>query len=126
MKFLSRQGHVAADILLIIFFLGYPWLFIETPWGSETIVLFVTGITLLCYSLLTKYEMGVFKFINMKTHLSIDFVLGLMLACTPWLLEFGGKMIFPHLIAGLVMMLLAVVTQNQSIHITAQEKTITF
>jgi CDP-diglyceride synthetase len=126
MKFIPRKAHIIADILIILALLIYPWIFIKEPRGVETLVLMGTGVTMLCYSLLTKYEIGIAKTINMTVHLSIDFFVGLFLVVSPWLLNFGEKVLWPYVIMGCVIMLLSVTSSNKSIEIGKQEEAITF
>lgn len=126
MKFIPRKAHIIADVLIILTLLIYPWLFIKEPKGVETLVLMGTGITILCYSLLTRYEMGISRIINMSVHLSIEFFVGLFLAVSPWLLNFGEKILWPHVIIGFVIMLLSVVSSNRSMAIGKQEEVLSF
>jgi hypothetical protein len=126
MKLISRRAHIVADILTILVLLIYPWLFINEPRGVETLVLMGTGITILCYSLLTRYEMGITKTINLTVHLSIEFFVGLFLMVSPWLLNFGDKVLWPHVIIGLVIMLLSVISSNKSMPIGKQEEVLSF
>lgn len=126
MKYIPRRIHAFLDIVLIIAQLGYPWIFFDNPKSMETIVLMLSGMTMLCYSLLTKYEIGLFRFINMKNHLSIEFITGLFLAVSPWFFEFGSVALFPHLVIGSILMLLAVFSDNTSMTVSQQEETFTF
>jgi hypothetical protein len=126
MKFIPRKGHAIADILIVLILLIYPWVFIKEPKGLETIVMIGSGIAILCYSLMTRYEIGVARTISMTVHLSIDFFVGLFLLTSPWLLNFGTRIIWPHVIIGAIVMLLSITSSNKSIHIGKQEEAITF
>ena len=125
MTIIPRRLHIVFDLLYIIFLLGYPLLFVRNI-GPGSLVLLVSGTTVLCYSLMTKYEFGIFKLINMKVHLTIDFILGLALASSPWVLDFGKKLMWPHIAIGILMMLTAIFSSNKPINIPEQEKTFTF
>lgn len=126
MKFIPRKAHAILDLVLALILILYPWLFFTKPSGVATTTFLITGIALLWYSLMTKYEVGIFKFINMKVHLAIDFFLGLMLAASPWLLGLGPTYLWPPVVIGAGLMLLAVCTNNRSIPISRQEESITF
>jgi len=126
MNFIPRKLHLALDLLLIVFLVSAPWLFGFEVRSIPALVLFLTAAIVLCYALLTKYELGIFKFMNFKNHLAIEFVTGLMLACSPWLMEFGGYVTTPHFMAGIFMMVLALFSRNKSIQVSEQEKRITF
>ena len=126
MKFIPRKLHAVLDILLVAFLISGPWLFHFDPRSIPALVLYITGVAVIAYSLLTKYELGIFRFMNFKNHLAIEFLLGLMLGCSPWLMEFGGYITTPHFTAGIFMIALALLSRNRSVAISAQEKTITF
>ena len=78
----------------------------------------VLGIGLIVYSLITKYELGIpgIKFVPMPIHLVIDFVAAALLALSPWLFGFANKpanVWLPHLIVGVVVILVVLVSQTQ-------------
>ena len=52
-------------------------------------------------SLITNYEAGAFRIISMKTHLTMDVIVGIFLAASPWLFGFADEVYLPHLIVGL-------------------------
>jgi len=54
---------------------------------------------MLLAALLTDYELGVVRQIPMKMHLTMDAILGLLLA--PWLFDFAGLVWIPHVVLGL-------------------------
>jgi len=126
MKFIPRRLHIVLDLVLILILLAWPWLFFPYPHGMETLVFLVTGGAMLWYSLMTKYELGIFRFMNLKNHLTLDFLLGFFLFFSPWLVGFGTRMIWPHVILGTSLMLLASFSSNRSAMVTAQEQDITF
>jgi hypothetical protein len=126
MKVIPRKLHAIIDLLLILILLSYPWLFLSQPYGTETMILLLAGLAQLCYSLLSKYELGIYKYMNFKNHLSIDFFVGLMLLTAPWLWGFGHRVMWPHIIIGGILMLLALCSKNKSIKISDQQEAITF
>src|SRR5690348_3076779 len=86
--------------------------------GIAVILPMVLGVGLLLYSLLTRYELGIpgVKFIPMPYHLVIDFVAAALLAASPFLFGFyhdAPNAWLPHLIAGLVVIVLVLVSQTQ-------------
>jgi hypothetical protein len=84
-------------VLLIV----APWLFGFARDGAETWVPVILGISTIIYSLVTKYELGVYPLISMRTHLAIDLVSGILLAVSPWLFGFAEYVWAPHLVLGI-------------------------
>ena len=86
--------------------------------GIAVILPMVLGVGLLVYSLLTRYELGIpaVKFIPMPVHLLFDFVAAALLAVSPFLFGFyhnTPNVWLPHLISGVVVIVLVLVSQTQ-------------
>jgi hypothetical protein len=79
--------------------------------GAESWVPIILGAGVLLYSLFTRYELGLIKAIPMSTHLTLDFVGGVVLAVSPWLFGFADLIWAPHLILGLLEIGAALMTQ---------------
>ncbi len=96
-----------------------PFLFGFVSVGGVAVVLpIVLGIGLIVYSLLTKYELGIpgLKVIPMPLHLIFDFVAAALLAVSPFLFGFyryAPNVWLPHLISGVGVILLVLVSQSQ-------------
>lgn len=86
MKLLSTQTHGFIDYLTGGALLVMPR---ALGWNNNAgRLLTMAGLGALAYSLFTRYEVGVFKLLPMKTHLAMDAVSGLTLATAPlWLNE---------------------------------------
>jgi ABC-type transport system involved in cytochrome c biogenesis permease subunit len=123
MKIIPRKVHIVFDLIIILYLIAYPLFYLEQ--GVVTVVMLVSGISILLYSLLTKYELGLFKMMNVKNHLALDFLIGLMLAGAPYLLNYSTAF-WEQVIPGLVLMLLALTTRNESVNIPKQQEKITF
>jgi hypothetical protein len=52
--------------------------------------------------MMTNYDVGVFKTIPMKTHLTIDTVSSILLAASPWIFGFADRVYMRHLILDLL------------------------
>lgn len=83
--------YAIIDLLLSLAIGAYPWFFFERPYGTETAVPEVVGLTQVSYSLLSKYELGICKYVNFKSHLSLDFLVGLMVLTGLWIWGFRPK-----------------------------------
>jgi hypothetical protein len=104
--------HGILDYLLGALLIGSPWLLGFAAGGAETWVPVGAGVAVIAYSLLTDYEMGVVRRLNMPMHLFLDALLGVLLAASPWLLGFDTHVWIPHVVLGAVEVLTAAVTDT--------------
>ncbi|MDQ4075675.1 MAG: hypothetical protein M3220_05430 [Chloroflexota bacterium] len=77
MEVISTKVHGVLDYLAAALLLLLPWMVEWNP-TVETLLL-ILGAGLLVYSLLTRYELGVWKVIPMGVHLVLDGLAGLIL-----------------------------------------------
>ena len=101
MRQIGTKTHGYLDYTMGLLLIVAPWLFGFARGGAETWVPVILGISTIIYSLVTKYELGVYPMISMRTHLAIDLVSGILLAVSPWLFGFAGYVWAPHLILGI-------------------------
>lgn len=102
-----------------------PWLFgfaenrstdQNTGYGSETWVFVILGIAVWIYSVLTDYELGAWKNISMKSHLTIDTISAIFLVLSPWILGFSHIVYLPHLIFGIAELCIIFLTDPRPYH----------
>ena len=119
MRFINTHTHGILDYIVGIILAASPWLLGFARGGVETTVPVVLGLGALAYSLMTRYELGLFKVLPMRAHLTLDFFSGALLAVSPWLFGFSEFVFWPHLIFGIIEMGAALMTQTQPRTITA-------
>ena len=118
-RFVPTRVHGVFDYIGGIGLILAPFVFGFFSVGGIAVILpVVLGVGLLVYSLLTRYELGIpaVKFIPMPYHLVFDFVAAALLAASPFLFGFyhnTPNVWLPHLIAGLVVIVLVLVSQTQ-------------
>jgi len=118
-RFVPTRVHGVFDYIGGIALILAPFVFGFFSVGGIAVILpMVLGVGLLVYSLLTRYELGIpaVKFIPMPLHLIFDFVAAALLAASPCL--FGAyhnapHVWLPHLIEGIVVFVLVLVSQTQ-------------
>lgn len=112
MKFIAIKIHGFIDYIVGIVLIALPWIIgldIHQPQGIVPIVL---GILALVYSVFTKYELGIIRLIPMPLHLTLDILSGFVLAISPWLFGFSEEIFMPHLIVGILEILIALMTKT--------------
>lgn len=112
MRFLETWIHGYLDYIVGLLLIAAPWMFGFAAGGVETWVFVLLGAGAIIYSLFTDYERGVWRRISMRTHLTLDLVNGTLLAASPWLFGFADYVWSPHLIFGLLEIVVALVTKT--------------
>lgn len=82
--------HGYMDYLMGVALLLLPFTF-YFPDGAATTILVILGAGTIVYSLITDYELGLFKLLPMKVHLGIDLLAGIFLIASPWLFAFADE-----------------------------------
>lgn len=114
MRLITTKTHAYLDYIVGIFLLVAPFILKLDPKMPEGILFFILGAGLLFYSIITNYELGLFKIIPMKTHLLLDIASGIFLAASPWIFGFSDRVYLPHLILGLFEISAGLLTSTKS------------
>ncbi|HYO15635.1 MAG TPA: hypothetical protein VE685_20755 [Thermoanaerobaculia bacterium] len=112
MRFIPTRVHGVIDYLWGVLFASSPWLFGYGRGGAETWVAVAFGAGAILYSLLTDYEVGVFRVLSMRAHLVLDVLGGAVLAASPWLFGFADLVRAPHLGFGLFSVVAGLITET--------------
>ena len=96
-KVIPTRVHGILDYLSGILFLALPRLL---NWDATATNLLTTlGIGVLVYSLLTRYELGLFRLLPMRIHLAIDILATLLLIVAPFVFDLSGDNITTSFLA---------------------------
>ena len=115
MRFIPTRFHAPLDYIVGVVLIAAPWIFQFTDNTAATVVPIVLGIGLIAYSLLTDYELGVWKIAPMAVHHLIDIVAGGFLAASPWIFGFADESAnvwVPHVVVGLAAVFLGLTTKQ--------------
>jgi uncharacterized membrane protein HdeD (DUF308 family) len=113
MRFIPTKFHAPLDCIVGVALIAAPWIFQFSEHTAATIVPIVLGIGLIAYSLLTDYELGVWKVAPMAVHNLIDVVAGIVLAASPFIFGFADESAnvwAPHVVVGLAAIFLGLTT----------------
>ena len=115
MRFIPTRLHAPVDYIVGVALIAAPWIFQFSEHKAATIVPIVLGIGLIAYSLVTNYELGVWKVAPMAVHNLIDIVAGAVLALSPWLFGFadeGANFWVPFVVIGVAAIFLGLTTKQ--------------
>jgi len=116
MRFIPTKFHAPLDYIVGATLIAAPWIFQFSEHTAATIVPIVLGIGLIGYSLLTDYELGVWKVAPMAVHNLIDIAAGALLAASPWIFGFTDEpanVWVPHVVVGLAAIFLGLTTKQE-------------
>jgi hypothetical protein len=101
MHIISRRIHGILDYVVALILILSPRLFgLEVGTAAARIPV-ILGWAAVAYSLLTRYELGLFKVLSFRAHLAVDLLHGVFLATSPWIFGFADRGWGPHLFLGL-------------------------
>jgi hypothetical protein len=115
-KFIPTLVHGITDYLVGIALLLAPNLFgFADVGGAAVFIPRLLGVIILGQAIMTNYELGLVKMVPMKMHLTMDYVLSLFLAASPWLFRFHDQpsnVWMPHVVVGVMAFLLTLMTET--------------
>ncbi len=109
---LSTRAHGYLDLASAAVLIGRPWTLGLVPEGAAGWVLMAVGAAVLANMLLTDFERGIARRIQIPVHLWIDGLAGLLLVVSPWLFSFDQRVWIPHVVLGVVLMAVAFFTNT--------------
>ncbi len=110
MQMIPTRIHGVIDYLTAGLLILAPWLFGFATGGPAQWVPVILGIVIVAYSLMTNYELGMSRAISMPMHIALDVGGGILLAISPWLFGFADVIVWPHLVVGLMEIVIAMMT----------------
>lgn len=127
-KPISTRGHGILDYLAGVALLLAPNLFGFAEVGGAAVWMpRLVGAIAIVQSIFTRYELGLIKALPMRMHLFNDYIVGALLAVSPWLFGFydpaNQRLWVPHLIVGVGILLITSLTQKEPRHIELSERT---
>lgn len=111
MRFIPTRVHGLVDYVVGGTLIAAPKLLGFADGSAKQRVPEVLGTTVIGYSAFTNYEQGVVKAIPMKSHLGLDMVTGIVLASSPWVFGFADQIKCPHVVFGLMSIIVPQLTQ---------------
>lgn len=111
-KIIPPLYHVCIDYSIVLVLLAGPSVFINSAGVTAKCTSLAMGVFLAVMNILTSYEGGIIRVINMKTHLVIDRLMGMFLIFSPWLFGFIGQSFLLHLSIGVILLAAGLLTDS--------------
>ncbi|PAU98487.1 SPW repeat domain-containing protein [Paracoccus salipaludis] len=109
---IDTRTHGILDYATGALLLAAPYLFGFATGGIEQWLPQLLGAMTIAMSLFTDYELSISRAIPLRVHLGMDMVSGALLAVSPWLFGFAGLIWWPHLLVGLVEIVVPMLTRR--------------
>ncbi|MFW5967694.1 MAG: SPW repeat domain-containing protein [Persicimonas sp.] len=114
MRFIPTNIHAILDYVIGAALILAPFVLGFDTGGAAMWVPIIIGAGIIAYSLFTRYEYSISNNIDMRTHLGLDALAGVVLAVSPWVFGFSELVWAPHLIVGLFEIGTALTTRLES------------
>lgn len=110
MKLIPTLVHGAMDYLAALALLVLPSM-LGFP-QTATWVSWIVGVMILIQSLMTDFELGLLPTLSMRAHLVADYVVGPLLALSPWIFGYADRtdVLLPFVLIGLMVLGQALMT----------------
>lgn len=122
MKLINSKIHGIIDYILVFMLSISPFIFDLEEDSIHCRLLMVTGLLLLLTSLLTDFEFFLVKIFSFKTHLVIDFLLGVFLATSPIFFDLKGHSMIPHIVLGIAIISTSFITKTSQELVKVEEE----
>jgi hypothetical protein len=106
--------HGVLDYVVGALLILAPFLFGFADGTAAQWVPTLLGIAAIVYSLITRYELSIAKILPMPTHLLLDAASGVLLAASPWLFGFADRIWWPHVVFGVLEIVVSALTQRHT------------
>lgn len=120
---ISTYMHGVMDYVIGLALLVAPILFRFS--GTPATVARTVGVIILLQAVMTRFELGLVKIIPMRVHLMMDYVIGAILAASPWLFGFSDAPLnawLPHLVVGLLIIGQAAITATPRADVSVMDR----
>ncbi len=110
MRVIPTNIHGLLDYVVAMILIFVPWLSGYAGPNPATFIPVALGLATIAYSIFTNYEWGAMKLIPMRVHLRLDLLSGIFLAVSPWLFGFSHYIYVPHLLLGVLEIVVSLMT----------------
>ncbi|MDB5622081.1 MAG: hypothetical protein JWR39_644 [Devosia sp.] len=111
---IPTRVHGIIDYIVGIVLILAPFILGFADGTAAQWVPIIIGVATLGLGMITRHEMGLVKLVPMTTHIVIDVISGLLLLVSPWLFGFADRIWWPHVLVGLMYIVISLMTARHS------------
>lgn len=118
-RIIPTRIHGMLDYFFAFVLISAPTVFRFAYSIVPTVFFILMGLSVIVYSLFTRYEQGSFDALTMKQHLKIDLGVAGVVMVSPFLLGFYDDVFVPNLLIGVMMIVATFMSKEE---VTASEE----
>ncbi|MFN4100599.1 MAG: hypothetical protein ACK4GT_12555 [Pararhodobacter sp.] len=111
---IDTRTHGIIDYVTGALLIVAPYLFGFATGGIEQWLPQLLGAITIVMSLFTRYELSIAKVIPLRVHFGVDMASGALLAVSPWLFGFSHIIWWPHLLVGVLEIIVPLMTRRDA------------
>ena len=112
MRLINTKAHGYYDYLLSSLLFLSPWVFHYNHDSTAYLAAVAIAFYLCVIALLSRFELSIYKLLPMRIHFLCDYAAGILLAVSPWLFSFSDLVYKPHLVFGISIVAVAMLTDR--------------
>lgn len=112
MRFIPVNVHNILEYIFGMLTAMLPWLLDFTGANPETYTMIAAGAAVILIALYTNYKYSLAKIIAFNTNLTLEIIIGVLLAASPWILGFNTRIFIPHLTMGILLILISLMSEK--------------
>lgn len=112
MRMINTKAHALTDYILGMVLIGSPYLFMFPPFSPAHYCCMLAGVIIISLALFTRFEYSLVSLMPVKVHMWCDAATGILLLLSPVILGFGSMVFKPHLVFGLTILVVAILTDR--------------
>ncbi len=113
MRFIDSRTHAVIDYMSGVLFIASPWLLGFASHGAAMSLPSIAGVLIIIISLMTDFEYALLPAVSLPLHLNLDLIIGVTLMISPWIFGFTARVMWPHVIFGMVSVVAGLFTEKQ-------------
>ena len=111
--FISTTFYGVVNYVAAICLIASPWLFDFAQYGGAALFMpILIGWFQLIMAIFSRNPVGFIKVFPMQMHNCLDVLTGSFLMCLPWTYDFSSKVYLPHLVFGLLFLVMGIFVQK--------------
>lgn len=113
LRFVPTFVHGIIDYVTSVLLFAAPFYFGWT--GAQKWIAIVVALIFFVQTVFTDFELGIVRFLRIRFHLFMEFVLGIFLIAAPFIWNFPRANVWPYFMVGALAIFLFITTKKQAL-----------